>query len=410
MTTLSINPNTSVLVAIDVAKNQHEVLIEYPNGTRKRMKVKNTLASFRSMASLLKKADLEVMVGLEPTGHYHRPLAYFLLTEGFRVRLISSVAAARTREARYNSWDKNDPKDAQVILHMMKQGMTQIYYDPVVNNFNGIKELSDTYHYISLRKTQAQHRLLTHYLPLYFPEADKYFCTSRGLWFPAFFEQFPCPSSIVKYTFEEFSNEAWSVSGKKVSKTIWLKDVYETAKNSIALPINEDDQAVVMFRVSLNEYGKLCFRRKEIEKKAELYLQDNKDFHRLKSIPGIGPIISLIILAEAGDLRRFKHSKQFLKFCGFDLCTHQSGMFRGKTKLSKRGKSKLRQAFWLGATIAIRQNENTFRKRFHHYIKDDSNNADLKRKAYVAVAAKMARVAHSLIKHDTDYRCYYESQ
>jgi len=40
---------------------------------------------------------------------------------------VSSLAMARTREALYNSWDKNDPNDAQVILHMLKTGMTQIY-------------------------------------------------------------------------------------------------------------------------------------------------------------------------------------------------------------------------------------------------------------------------------------------
>ena len=43
-----------------------------------------------------------------------RRLAWRLLEAGFEVRLISSVALARTREALHNSWDKNDPKDAQV--------------------------------------------------------------------------------------------------------------------------------------------------------------------------------------------------------------------------------------------------------------------------------------------------------
>jgi len=49
-------------------------------------------------------------------------LAYRLGAAGFDVRLVSSVALARTREALNNSWDKNDPKDAQVILHMMQIG------------------------------------------------------------------------------------------------------------------------------------------------------------------------------------------------------------------------------------------------------------------------------------------------
>jgi hypothetical protein len=42
------------------------------------------------------------------------PLAHRLLSEGFEVQLVSSVAAARFREAVFNSWDKNDPKDAAV--------------------------------------------------------------------------------------------------------------------------------------------------------------------------------------------------------------------------------------------------------------------------------------------------------
>ncbi|WP_431523470.1 transposase [Mesorhizobium captivum] len=42
-------------------------------------------------------------------------------------------------------------------------------------------------------------------------------------------------------------------------------------------------------------------------------------------------------MAEAGDLRRVTRHPQFLKFCGLDLATCQSGTFRGRTKLSKYG-------------------------------------------------------------------------
>lgn len=46
-----------------------------------------------------------------PTGDYHRPIAHRLLTAGFDVVSISSMAQSRFREAMFNSWDKNDPKD-----------------------------------------------------------------------------------------------------------------------------------------------------------------------------------------------------------------------------------------------------------------------------------------------------------
>ena len=88
---------------------------------------------------------------------------------GFELRLISSVALARTREALHNGWDKNDPKDAQVILHMLRIGATQAYVDPLAAGINDLQELSKTHETISKAKTQTWHRILTHYLPLYFP-------------------------------------------------------------------------------------------------------------------------------------------------------------------------------------------------------------------------------------------------
>jgi len=65
-----------------------------------------------------------------------------------------------------------------------------------------------------------------------------------------------------------------------------------------------------------------------------------------------------MIIAESGDLTRFKHYKQYLNFCGFNLSASQSGQHKGRYKLSKRGNARLRYAFWLAAVNAIRQCEN----------------------------------------------------
>src|SRR6202022_2134563 len=171
MTNPQSTPEAVVWVAIDVAKDYHEALIEAPGWrSRKKFRVQNTADEFRSFAAFLHGLGLPVRIGFEPTGNYHRALAYFLHSEGFQLQLISSLALARTREAMHNSWDKNDPKDAQVILHLLKTGLTQHYHDPIVHNLNDIQELSKAHHQVSLDKTRTQHRLLTPPLPLYFPE------------------------------------------------------------------------------------------------------------------------------------------------------------------------------------------------------------------------------------------------
>jgi hypothetical protein len=51
--------------------------------------------------------------------------------------------------------------------------------------------------------------------------------------------------------------------------------------------------------------------------------------------------------------------------------------------------------------------ENTFRKKYSRYIQNDPDNADLKCKAVVATAAKMARVCYGLVKNFKEYRPYY---
>jgi len=409
MTNPQSTPEAVVWVAIDVAKDRHEALIEVPGWkSRKKFRVQNTAEELRSFADFLHGLASKVRIGFEPTGNYHRALAYFLHSEGFQLELISSLALARTREAMHNSWDKNDPKDAQVILHLLKAGLTQHYHDPMVHNLNDLQELSKTHHQVSLEKTRTQHRLLTHYLPLYFPEIARYHSSARSEWLWNLLIEFPTPHSMRQLSKGEFVRRAWPLVGRKVSKERILTDVYLTAQTSVGLPVEESSEAVAMLRVVLRQLVMLCQLRDSIEDRADVLLSSNEDYQRLRRIPGIGPIAALTILAEAGDLRRFSHHRQFLKFCGFDLATEQSGQFRGLSRLSKRGNARLRAVFWMAASVAVRMRENSFRAKFERYMRSDPGSADRKRKAYVAVAAKIARVAFALIRSGADYRCFHE--
>jgi len=167
MTHQHFNTSTTVFVAVDVAKIKHKILVLLPSGKKKKMKMANNLKDFNQLITYLKSLEMHCVIGLEATGNYHRAIAYALQKAGFTLHLISSLAAARTREAIHNSWDKNDPKDAQVILHLLKTGYVQTYYDPLIEQYQDVQELSKTYHQISLRKVKVQHSIINHYLALY---------------------------------------------------------------------------------------------------------------------------------------------------------------------------------------------------------------------------------------------------
>jgi transposase len=410
MTSLSSTTSPTVRIAIDIAKLTHEVLLELPSGKRRVMRVANTKADIDRFVAALRALEHPCEIAFEPTGDYHRPLAYVLGQAGFRLHLVSSIAVARTREAMFNTWDKNDPKDAQVILHLLKNGTTQRYLDPLVTGHQDLQEIANTYQQVSLRKVRLQHSLVTHHLPLYFPEAERYLHSSRAEWFTDLLLFTPCPTAVQRYSKAAFVAAATAqVGGRKVDKARWLADFYDTACRSIGLPVSPESETIRMFRVVLEEYRALCQRRKHLEAELVTRLAGQPDFVRLQTVPGIGAILAMIILAEARDLRRFNGVRQFLKYCGFDLCTEQSGQFRGTTHLSKRGNARLRYAFWMAGTVAIRMRQNSFRRKFEDYIRPDPHNADRRRKGYTAVAAKMARVVYAVITTGTDYRRFPEA-
>tara|TARA_Y100000588_G_scaffold395275_1_gene522209 strand:- start:6501 stop:7631 length:1131 start_codon:yes stop_codon:yes gene_type:complete len=371
------------------------------------MKIENTLNGYQRLLSTAGQ-DYPLVAGFEPTADYHRNIAYWLAEQKVECRLVSSLASARARDMMFNSWDKNDRKDATVIMYLLQNGMSKLFYDPLINNTMDIQELSNTYYQVSLARSRCYHSFLNHYITLYFPEVEKYHHTSRAQWLCEVLLKYPTPRSICKMRKTTFVKRAWDVVGRKVNKQQFLEEFYETAEKSIGLPVEIDSVAVSTFKLQLQRYLDLTIQRGQLEKQAEQFLSHRRDYLRLRTIPGIGPIVALIILAESGDLTRFKHYRQYINFCGFNLSAIQSGQSKGKSKLSKRGNARLRYAFWLAGNAAIKMQENSFRAKYQRYIKSDPDNADLKRKARTAVAVKVARVAHALVKNDSDYRGYHE--
>jgi len=64
--------------------------------------------------------------------------------------------------------------------------------------------------------------------------------------------------------------------------------------------------------------------------------------------------------------------------------------------------------FWIAGLVAIHQRENAFRDKYERYLSATPFDADRKRKALTAVAAKMARVAYAVVKHGSDYQRFFE--
>ena len=140
------NP-VSILIAIDIAKKSHDILIALLNGRHKIMKIPNSINGYQQLIAAANTDSNNITVSFEPT-------ADWLHAQGVKCCLISSLAYARAREMLYKSWDKHHrKKDARVILYLMQNNIMQPFHDPLVTNYMDIQELSNTYHQISLART-----------------------------------------------------------------------------------------------------------------------------------------------------------------------------------------------------------------------------------------------------------------
>jgi transposase len=90
-------------------------------------------------------------------------------------------------------------------------------------------------------------------------------------------------------------------------------------------------------------------RLKEVEEAQSKALEQVSYAPLLLGIPGLGIVTVATILGETGDLRDYRDAESVIKFAGYNLYTIASGSFRGRTRITKRGRPLLRQQLYLAA-------------------------------------------------------------
>ena len=149
----------------------------------------------------------------------------------------------------------------------------------------------------------------------------------------------------------------------------------------------------------------LLLDKQEKEIKDELILLAKKDvqvssfIERLTSIPGVGLLTAVTVLAETNGFELVRNKRQLTSYAGLDVRERQSGTsIKGKPKISKRGNRYLRKAMHLPALAAIRLDEH-FKGIFIRLV----SRHGIKMKAVVAVQRKLLELMYTLYKTNTHY-------
>ena len=152
------------------------------------------------------------------------------------------------------------------------------------------------------------------------------------------------------------------------------------------------------------------FVQKILELDAELAVVEEQINQKCQEIPhasnileisGIGENTLSGILAEMGDISRFDDVKEIQKLSGLGLVACSSGKHKGETKISHRGRKRLRYWLFQAAKSAVAHAEEF--KELHIYYTTRSENPLKKMQSLIVIACKLLRIIYAILKTGTSY-------
>ena len=129
----------------------------------------------------------------------------------------------------------------------------------------------------------------------------------------------------------------------------------------------------------------------------------SKKIEKVTTIPGIAFITAVTIAAETQGFDNFTSSRQLSSFAGYDIQLKESGNFKGKTKISKKGNSNIRRAMYMPSLSTISHSQ-TYKKIYNRLNKKKENGLI----AGTAIQRKLLGLIYTLWKSDSVFIDNYQ--
>ena len=384
------------IVGIDIGKNHHEASIVSPEGKQigHSLRFATTHKGADSLMSFIFNniGNSSCIFGMEATGHYWYPIYSFLKARGYTIYVINPIQSDSLRKM-YIRQTKNDSIDSFLIAEVIRFGQftTTSMAD---ENILAMRQLCRYRDSVISSRTEIKLRIST-IMEQIFPEYEKQFSslwlsTSMGI-----LEKYLTPENIENAPIDELFEIIKDKSHNKLTmkKAISIR---EAAADTFGIKIAQD-----AFSFQLKQLiDRMNFLDKQIEALDCQILEYYEKFDcYLHTIPGIGIIGAATILAEIGDINRFKSSSALVVFAGIDPTVRQSGEFSSThNHMSKRGSPYLRHAIFLAATTCSFHNS-----PLNAYYKKKREQGKHHLTATGAVARKLTTVIYAVLRDGKPY-------
>lgn len=389
----------TLIVGVDIAKERHVARAQDNRGIQfgKALYFENSFEGFQSFMCWMNELTLQnnksnKIIGMEPTGHYWLPLAYWLGEKQQKVVVVNPAHVKKSKELDDNSPTKNDVKDARVISRLIQDGR---YSEPHLPEgiYADLREGMNMYDQL-MKDLQAVQGRVHQWIDRYFPEYTKVFAKWEGQSSLQVLKMGLFPDEIVET--EEMTILA--EIRKEVKRGVGLKKVRqlkEAARQSIGI-----QESKTMARMKINtlmdQYTLLHEKIKEVWEMIEGLTSTISGVKEMTDIKGIGDITIAAFLAEVGNLNNYDHPEQIIKLAGLNLKLATSGKWKGRTIITKRGRPKLRALLFKVVLPLV--NHNPAFKALHQYFTTRKENPLKKKQSLIAICCKLIRILFTVGK------------
>ena len=337
-----------ISVGIDVSKDKSTVCFLKPCGEVlvTPYDVLHTQGELTALVEHIRSYDEEARVILEDTGHYHFPIVKFLLDNGI---FVSTVNALRMKK--YCSQSIRKAKTDRIdAVRIASYGLTYwnelIQASPLDTVYRELQMLSRQYHHtVSLFIKAKQH--LIDLLDQTMPGIQKLLQNSaENQKLTNFVVRYYHFERILSMSEQKFINDYCKWAKKQGYRGLHerkAKEIFALAQSGIPVLPNTQSTKIVVEEVA-RAVNELDGSRRTIIAQMQELAKTLPEFSLVRSFNCVGDILAPLLIAEIGDVRRFKNKHSLIAYAGIDAPPYQSGTFFATERhISKLGNAYLRK-------------------------------------------------------------------
>jgi transposase len=314
-----------ISVGIDIAKEAHWVTaIDADGVVRIDRKLDNTPGAIAALVADLTELGGSVRIGLDVVGGIAGLAEAMLAEAGFALVHVPGLAVNRARQGTVGGEHKSDPRDARVIAEQVRTRQDLRPLEPATELDLELRLLVGRRRDLVEAQTQRLARLHDLLVGI-FPGLERGLdLTTKGPL--VLLSKFVTPAELRAAGKKRLVRHLKAAGGLPNVGALADRALAAAAEQTIAVPAERTTARLL--KELIQEALATRARLASLDRELEDLLDRHPDTALIRSLPGMGAVLTAELIAEAGSLARFRSADALAAAAGIAPVLRQSGKVR----------------------------------------------------------------------------------